>query len=167
MVSPTKTAAALVAGAGMLCAAHIAMAEESGTLRIIRTYVQDYTTIDHAGGSVTGGPLEGTVTVLESSGGPFVVGAHERITCVVYAKSTEAGIDLDAPCTMTAPSGDRWYTHSKRRAGDVEEGGGGSGSLDILGGTGVYEGISGTCTYDVGYLPDNWVSMIADCTWQK
>ena len=167
MVSATKMTAALVAGAGMLGAAHIAMAEESGTLRIIRTYVQDYTTIDHAGGSVTGGPLEGTVTVLKSSGGPFVVGTHERITCVVYAKSTEAGIDLDAPCTMTAPSGDQWYTHSKRRAGNVEEGGGGPGTLDILGGTGVYEGISGTCTYDVGYLPDNWVSMIADCTWQQ
>ena len=167
MLSATRVAGALVAGAGMLCAAHVATAEESGTLRIIRTYVQDYTTIDHAGGSVTGGPLEGTVTVLESSGGPFVAGAHQRITCVVYAKSTQAGIDLDAPCTMTAASGDTWYTHSKRRAGDVETGGGGPGTMEILGGTGVYEGIGGTCTYDVGYLPDNWVSMIADCTWQR
>ena len=167
MNSATKTAAALVAGASIMCAAHVAAAEESGTLRIIRTYVQDYTTIDHAGGSVTGGPLEGTVTVLQSSGSPFVAGTHARITCVVYAKNTAAGIELDAPCTMTAPTGDRWYTHSKRRAGTVEAGGGGPGTMEILGGTGVYAGISGACTYDVGYLPDSWVAMIADCTWQR
>ena len=167
MNSARNLAAALLAAAATTCAAYAAAAEESGTFRIVRTYVQDYVTIDHADGSVTGGPLEGTVTVMESSGGPFVAGAHERITCVVYAKTTEAGIDLDAPCTMTAPSGDTWYTHSKRRAGNVETGGGGPGTLEIQGGTGVYAGISGSCTYDVDYLPDDWVAMIADCTWQR
>ena len=167
MVSATKLAAALVAGAAILGAAHAAAAEESGTLRIIRTYVLDYTTIEHGDARYTGGSLEGSVTVLESSGGPFVEGTHERITCVVYGKSTEAGIDLDAPCTMTALSGDTWYTHSKRRVGTVDTGGGGPGTMEILGGTGVYAGISGSCIYDVGYLPDNWVAMIADCTWQR
>ncbi len=34
-------------------------AEEAGTLSFIRTYVQDYATIDFAGGSVTGGSLDG------------------------------------------------------------------------------------------------------------
>ena len=160
-------AAALIAGAVIACGAHTAAAEESGSFRIVRTYVQDYVTIDHAGGSVTGGPLQGTVTVMESSGGPFVAGAHERITCVVYAKRTEAGIDLDAPCTMTGSSGDTWYTHSKRRAGTLEPGGGGPGTMEILGGTGVYAGIGGQCTYEVDYLPDNWVAMIADCSWQR
>ena len=167
MVVATRMAAALFAGAAMLGAAHIATAEESGSVRIIRTFVQDYTTIEHGDSRYTGGPSEGSVTVLESSGGPFVKGTHERITCVVYAKSTEAGIDLDAPCTITAPSGDTWHTHSKRRAGTVEAGGGGPGTMEILGGTGVYAGISGSCTYDVGYMPDNWVATIADCTWQR
>ena len=160
-------AAALIAGAAIACGAHTAAAEESGSFRIVRTYVQDYVTIDHAGGSVTGGPLQGTVTVMESSSAPFVAGTHERITCVVHAKSTEAGIDLDAPCTMTGSSGDTWYTHSKRRAGTVEAGGGGPGTMEIQGGTGVYAGIGGRCTYEVDYLPDNWVAMIADCTWQR
>ena len=167
MASAAKMAAALVAGAGMLSTAYAATAEESGSVRLIRTYVQDYTTIEHGDARYTGGPLEGSVTILESSGGPFVAGTHERITCVVYAKSSEAGIDLDAPCTMTAPSGDMWYTHSKRRSGNVETGGGGPGTMEILGGTGVYAGIRGSCTYDVGYLPDGWVAMIADCTWRK
>ena len=167
MNSARTLAAALVAGAAITCAAHTATAEESGSFRVVRTYVQDYVSIDHAGGSVTGGSLQGSITVMESSGAPFVAGTHERITCVVYAKSTEAGIDLDAPCTMTAPSGDTWYTHSKRRAGTVEAGGGGPGTMKIQGGTGVYAGIGGRCTYEVEYLPDHWVAMIADCTWQR
>ena len=78
MVLAKKTAAALVAGAGIMCVAHTAAAEESGSLRIIRTYVQDYTTIDHGGVRVTGGTLEGAVTILQSSGGPFVEGTGAR-----------------------------------------------------------------------------------------
>ena len=167
MVSAKKTAAALVVGAGIMCVAHTATAEESGALRIIRTYVQDYTTIDHGGVRVTGGSLEGAVTILQSSGGPFVEGTHDRATCVVYIKRSEAGFDLEVPCETTAPSGDKWYTLSKRREGDVEAGSGGPGTMEILGGTGAYEGIGGSCTYDVDYLPDNWVVMIADCTWQR
>ena len=167
MVSAKKTAAALVVGAGIMCVAHTATAEESGALRIIRTYVQDYTTIDHGGVRVTGGTLEGAVTILQSSGGPFVEGTHDRAICVVYIKRSEAGFELEVPCETTAPSGDKWYTLSKRREGDVEAGSGGPGTMEILGGTGAYEGISGSCTYDVDYLPDNWVVMIADCTWQR
>ena len=33
--------------------------------------------------------------------------------------------------------------------------------MEIVGGTGAYEGISGSCTYDVDYLPDNWVVLVA------
>ena len=167
MASVTRMAAALTAGAGMLSAAWAAAADEGGSFRIIRTFLQGYTTIEHGDVRYTGGPSEGSITVLESSGGPFVAGTHQRITCVVFARSTEAGIDLDAPCTVTAPSGDTWYSHSKRRSGNVETGGGGPGTLEILGGTGVYAGIGGSCTYEVGYLPDNWVATLADCTWQR
>ena len=167
MFSGRKIAVALAAAAGVLGAAQGAVAEESGSVRLMRTYVQDYTTIDHAGGSVTGGTLDGTVTVLQSSGGPFVEGTHERATCVVYIKRSEAGFDLEVPCTATAPSGERWYTLSKRSAGDIETGGGGGGTVELQGGTGAYEGVSGSCTYDVDYLPDNWVVMVADCTWQR
>lgn len=160
-------AVALAAAAGIACVAQTATAEESGSVRLICTYMQDYTTIERGGTSYTGGALEGAVTVLESSGGPFVEGTHERVTCVVYARRSEAGIDLQAPCTMTAPSGDEWYTMSRRSTGDVETGGGGPGTMEILGGTGAYAGVSGSCTYEVDYLPDDWVAMVTDCTWQR
>lgn len=167
MSSGRTIAAALVAAGVITCAAHAAGAEESGSFRLVRTYVHDYVTIDQGAVTYTGGRLEGAVTILASSGGLFVEGTHERITCLVYSRRSEAGIDLEAPCTMTAPSGDQWYTTSKRSTGDVEAGGGGPGTMDILGGTGAYAGISGSCTYDAGYLPDKWLSMIADCTWRR
>ena len=167
MASVGKIVAALAVAAAVVGTAHGAGAEESGQVRLIRTYVQDYTTIDQPGGTVTGGTLEGAVTILESSGGPFVVGTHDRATCVVYIERSEAGFDLEVPCETTTLSGERWYTLSQRRAGDVETGGGGPGTMKILGGTGPYEGLSGSCTYDVAYLPDDWVVMIADCTWRR
>ena len=129
MISARKMAAALVAGAGISCVAYTATAEESGTLRIVRTYVQDYTTINHGGVRVTAGTLACVVTILQSSGGPFVEGTHDRATCVVYIKRSEAGFDLEVPCETTAPSGDKWYTLSKRSEGDVEAGSGGPGEL--------------------------------------
>ena len=92
MISARKMAAALVAGAGISCVAYTATAEESGALRIIRT---DYTTIDHGGVRVTAGTLAGVATILQSSGGPFVEGTHDRATCVVYIERSEAGYDPD------------------------------------------------------------------------
>ena len=153
-----------VVAAGLLAAAPVT-AEEAGTLSFIRTYVQDYTTIDFAGGSVSGGSLDGVVAILESSSGPFVEGVRDRVTCIVLAKRSQGGIDLEAPCTATNASGDQWYTLSKRSSGDLEAGG--PGTLEILGGTGAFEGVTGACTYGVSYLEDGWVSMTTYCTWQR
>ena len=110
MVSGGKIAAALAAAAVVVGTAYGAGAGESGSFRLIRTYVQDYTTIGQPGGTVTGGTLEGVVTILESSGGPFVEGTHDRATCVVYIRRSAAGFELEVPCETTTPSGERWYT---------------------------------------------------------
>ena len=150
--------------AGFLGAAPVG-AEETGTLSFTRTYVQDYATIDFAGGSVTGGSLDGVVTILESSGGPFVEDARHRVTCIVLAKRSQDDIDLEASCTATNASGEQWYTLSKRSSGNLETGG--PGTLEILGGTGAFEGVTGACTYGVSYLEGGWVSLTTDCTWQK
>ena len=151
----------------MLFPACIAAAEESGNFSMIRVQVQDYTTFDHAEGSVVGGTLEGTSTILESSGAPFVKGEHSVSTCVAYVKKSPAGIDLEIPCATTDASGDRLDTLSKRVAGGVEVGGGGEGRMELLGGTGRYAGVSGSCGYDVEYLAGKRLVLMADCTWRR
>ena len=152
----------LVAGAVSMSAA---AAGDEGTLRFLRTYVQDYTTIDHAGAQVTGGSLKGVVTIIDASDGPFAPGAHFRVTCVVTSKTSGQDFMLEAPCTADDASGDQWYTISKRDSGDIETGGG--GGVELAGGTGAFAGVTGSCSYEVSYLDGGWTAMMADCTWQR
>ena len=115
---------------------------------VISSMTTDYTTIVHAGGTIIGGASEGTSTTIESSGGPFVEGGHSETTCVVYGKQSATGTELEAACTATTPEGDELYSISKRRAGDIAEGGRGAGELMLVGGTGGNAGITGSCTFE-------------------
>jgi len=151
----------------VVCAAQTAFAEESGTYELIASEVHDYTTLEHAGRTITGGPLEGTASIVATSGGPFTDGADYRVTCVVYVKKSDAGLDLEAPCTMTDGAGDALYVLAERRAGDVAAGGGGRGNHRILGGTGKFSGIVGNCPYTTSYLPGKWIVTRAKCTWRR
>ena len=143
-----------------------ALAEE-GKLRLLRSYVRDYTTIDHAGAQIIGGSLTGTSTVLWSNAEPFVATEHAIVACIVHARTSENGIDLDSSCTMTDDDGDRLYNISRRRSGDLQEGGGGRGRTELIGGTGKYAGIVGVCSYDTVYLPDDRIVSDIDCTWRR
>ena len=149
------------------CAAGSAAAGESGTVELVTSFVRDYVTFDHAGGTVTGGILRGTTTVTGSSGDPFAEGESNLVVCLVYAKKTDAGMDLETPCTNTDTSGDTWFWIARRTAGDTEAGGGGEGQRELVGGTGKYVGVSGACTYSARYLADNRSVSVASCEWRK
>ncbi len=104
----------------------------------------DYTRFNFANQKIVSGPLHGTQTVIQSSGGPFVVGKSTVAVCVVYGKKSDAGMDLEVPCTNTDTSGDKLFTLSKRNVGDTDTGGGGDGRTQIIGETGKYAGITGS-----------------------
>ena len=167
MISARMAAAALLAAAGFGFGAQTAFAEESGSFRALMSVVTDYTTIDHAGAKVTGGSSTGTSTVLQSSGPPFAEGATHLLTCVVYATVSEAETDVRGNCTITDASGDSWFALAQRRVGDIEAGDGGAGRWEMMGGTGKYAGLSGSCPYDVQYLPGNRLVTSSDCTWKR
>ena len=160
-------AAAVVAATGIVCTVQTAVAGESGTFTVLSSMTTDYTMIAHAGGTIIGGASEGTSTTIESSGGPFVEGGHSHTTCVVYAKRSATGTELEAACTSTTPAGDELYSISKRSAGDVAEGGGGAGELMLMGGTGNNAGVTGTCTYEADYLANSRYVSRAECAWQR
>ena len=164
MFSRGMIALALV---GALGAVQTAGADESGSFSTIGSYVNNYVKFDHAGGTVVGGSMEGTDTVIESTGGPFSEGAHNLVTCVAYGKISAEGPDFEAPCTVTDASGDRLYTLARRRAGGVEKGGGGEGRLELLGGTGKYAGVTGHCAYAADYLANNRHVLTTDCEWRR
>ena len=160
-------AVALAAAIGIPCAATSAFAQDSGSFSAIASYVRDFTTVEHADGTYFGGSLEGSTTILASSGDPFVEGGHSLSTCVAFGKRSAAGVDLESACTIANASGDTLYLVAERRAGDVEAGGGGQGQLELAGGTGVYAGLTGSCAYETNYLANNQVVTTTDCTWHR
>ena len=161
-----RVVAVLVFAAGAACAAPLA-AGESGSFKLYTSAVHDYTVMKHAGRTITGGPLEGTAAIVETSGGPFAEGASYRVTCLVYARKSGAGLDLEAPCALTDADGDSLYVTAERRAGDTEVGGGGQGVQRILGGAGKYADVTGNCRYTTDYLPDDRLVSATTCEWRK
>ncbi len=158
---------AALAASMLLVLQDAASAQESGSFRVLHSYVQDYSTIDHAGGAVTGGSLVGTSTVLESSGPPFVEGETGVVRCIVFARASPDGVELEAPCAVTDDTGDELFLLARRRDGDTAEGGGGTGTYVIMGGTGKYADVAGECPYEARYLPENLVVSPTMCTWRR
>ncbi len=140
---------------GIMCAGPAAA--ETGSFTSVSSMTGGYTAIAHMDGTIFGGASEGTSTVVRSSGGPFVEGGSSRVTCIVHGKGSAAGTELEAACTVTAPSGDKQFWNSRRSAGDVAQGGGGAGRLEMLGGTGRFEGVTGSCSYQADYLTNELV----------
>ena len=144
--------AALVFAAGTFCAAQMASADhhvKSGSFEYVLSAITDFTAVEQLDYVVRAGTLDGTVTIIKSSGGPFEAGSSGTVSGVGYIKKSAAGIDLESPGTFTDSSGDKWYSVARRSAGDQAVGGGGAGRQEIAGGTGKYEGITGTCEYEV------------------
>ena len=162
--------AALVFAAGTFCAAQMASADhhvKSGSFEYVLSAITDFTAVEQLDYVVRAGTLDGTVTIIKSSGGPFEAGSSGTVSGVGYIKKSAAGIDLESPGTFTDSSGDKWYSVARRSAGDQAVGGGGAGRQEIAGGTGKYEGITGTCEYIVDYLPDNKIVTRSTCQWQR
>ena len=162
-----KCTTSMLVASGILYATQTVAAGESGSFSSVASLVYDYTTLEHAEQTFIGGPLHGTVTVVESSGGPFAEGQSSATACFVYSRRSEAGLDLETPCTNTDASGDRWFVMATRKAGDIQVGGGGEGRQEFMGGTGKYAGLSGTCVYTADYLSGDRVVSQARCEWRK
>ena len=155
------------AAALFLGVAEFASAGESGTFRALMSSTYEFTTVEVAGTRVTAGSVQGTFTVTESSGAPFVAGRHSASICVTYVKQSATGVDLEAPCVITDASGDALHLVLRRTEGTVGMDGGGEGSTQILGGTGAYSGIAGTCTYEATYIGERRVVGPAECEWHR
>ena len=103
-----------------ICAAVYA---DSGTYEAVASLVPQYKSMQHGDGTVTGGSSAGTSTIVKSSGAPFTEGASSSFECVVLAKKSAAGMDLEAPCASTDASGDKVFSVARRKEGDLSEGG--------------------------------------------
>jgi len=140
---------------------------ESGTYESVISIVTNYTTLEYADQTITGGPSHGKQTLIDSIGELFVKGASSALHCIVLAKKSAAGMDLEAPCTVVDSSGDKTFILYRTKGGDLTAGGAAQGTIEIVGGTGKYSGLTGKCAYQISYVPGNRGVTTQRCTWQK
>ena len=159
MVTGKRVIATLAAAGGLLCAAQHAVAGESGSFTSISVLTSSFTTLQQSGETIFAGPSEGASVITESSGGPFAAGGHIAMKCVVYGRVSASGVSLEAPCTATASTHGELYLHSRRT--------GTTGRSELLGGTGMYEGIAGACDYEVSSVSPKVNVTTAKCTWKR
>ena len=159
MVSGKRIVATLVAAGGLSCAVQHAVAGESGSFSSISVLTSSFTTLQQSGETIFAGPSEGASVITESGGDPFAAGTHIEMKCVVYGRVSASGVSLEAPCTATASTKDELYLLSKRT--------GKTGRSELLGGTGMYEGIAGACEYEVSRVSPQVNVTTAKCTWKR
>ena len=78
-------AIALATVVGFLSTASTLGADEGSTFSVLRSYVRDHTTLEHAADTISAGTLDGTVTTQASSDEPFTEGEHSLVGCVFCA----------------------------------------------------------------------------------
>ena len=123
-----QVGAVLFVAVGTLCATQTTVADhhvKSGTYEFVLSAVTDFTAVKQLDHVVRVGTLDGTVTIIKSSGGPFEVGSSSTLSGLLYLKKSAAGIDLESPGVFTDSSGDKWYAVARRSVGDQAVGGGG------------------------------------------
>ena len=162
-----KKIVAAVLTAVAVCATKPVGAQESGTFTVIGTFDHNYARLEFGDVEYVAGQARGTGTIVEATGGLFEPGQHGDMICLVHGTRTAAGFDLKAPCTWAEAQDASLYMLAVRRAGDVEAGGGGEGSFELLGGTGRFDGVGGTCGYETDYLAGERFVTIARCAWEK
>jgi hypothetical protein len=158
-------ASVCVALPGMALA--LASHAESGTVNLLTVALATVHSIQMGDTAVTARGGSGTVTVVRSSGGPFIEGSSGTVQYASFSKKTATGFELEADGVTTFSSSDTLQLLFKRRSGDLAAGTSGEGVLYLTGGPGRFAGVTGECKYKVDNLPGNWNVTMANCQWTR
>jgi len=162
------TAALGIAAAAILGTTQPGIGAQAGTFRLSIVSTSDYATVQQSDGTVFGGGMTGSGSILDSTGEPFTKDARIDVTCVVHGKKTAARLQLTTTCALkVGAGGDEFYVSGGRTEGDLTPGGGGTGRLTIGGGTGKFAGVGGTCDYEATYRSASEGSTAAACSWER
>jgi hypothetical protein len=138
---------------------------QSGTVDIVLSAKSDVYAVQMGDTTVTARGGNGTVTVVRSSGAPFVEGASATVRYASFSKKTPSGFELEADGVATFSSGDTLLLLFKRQSGDLAAGTSADGTLQLTGESGRFAGVNGQCKYRVDNLPGNWNVTVARCEW--
>ncbi|MCY3537327.1 MAG: hypothetical protein F4162_05960 [Synechococcus sp. SB0676_bin_10] len=158
--------------AGLVTPLSPALAQTSGQFTLAGSFAYSYEQIQHGGTTFTGGNLEGGATIVSSGQGSlFPEGQNFLQSCVVFSEESARGLDLKGPCTLTETKEygeDRLFFISIRKQGGLgDASSGGTGRMNLVGGTGKYAGITGQCSYETQYLTASTLVTTAECAWRQ
>ena len=121
----------------------------------------DLQTMDWRDGKLTIGTLKGIAITPESTNTIF--NGEYMQNCVIRAFRSKDASEVLANCSLTDKDGDVQYLTAERKQGDVSAGSSGRGMITMQGGTGKFQGTSGSCEYTAKYLKDNWQITESSC----
>lgn len=157
--------------AGLAASLSPALAQTSGRFALAGSFTYSADQLHHGSTTFTVVDLEGSVTVSSSQGALFPEGRSFLNSCVGFSEQSEAGLDLRSYCTLTEAAedgGDELFTVADRDEGDLGAANrGGTGHMDLVGGTGKYAHITGHCSYTTQYLDTSTAVTVVDCNWDK
>ena len=106
-------------------------------------------------------------TIIQTDNDLFPLYSNSFDESIASMVKSDDGIELQAYNLEISASNasDVVFSELIRKVGDVKKGG--QGNTTIVGGTGKYQGITGSCVYTAKYHPKNKMSQISTCKYNR
>lgn len=153
--------------AALLAAGHAGAGNEpaSGSFRLFAHFERDRAVIEQNGVTISAGSSHGIAVVFDGTAEPLRSGVFDADTVFLSRREGDR-LSLEGYSLRRDADGDEWYSRLKRVSGTQEQGTRGEGRYELLGGTGKYRGLTGSCTYGVSNLSGDAGVTLAECEWQ-
>ncbi len=149
----------MAATVGLAFAGQGAIAEDSGSFSTTTVLTTSYEVLQLTDLTTFAGSAEGHTAVTQSSGNPFPVGSQSEVKCLSFGQVTKAESRSQAACSMSTEEDSLLHLTSERT--------GPKGQIALLGGTGMYEGITGACEYTLTIVAATVAVTYSDCQWER
>ncbi len=151
----------------MLMVAVNLLADE-GSFQMSGTGLARIDSVKHGSASYLIADVKNSQTIYNSTGSLFSNGNILSLSGVVLIKKNPDNFSLEGYAVGVLNGGgtDTIFMNFERNEGDLSSGGGGQGRLNMTGGTGKFENITGTCIYDVTYLEKGAQLIFTKCKYK-
>jgi hypothetical protein len=150
------------AAAGLCALVTLPGHADSGTVDIVLAATSNAYPVQMGDTQVIASGGNGMLTLLHSSGRPFVEGSSATLQYAGFSKYTPSGLDLEADGLATFSPDDTLLLLFERKPDSP--GSAGEGTLRLMGGTGRFAGVDGQCKYKAENHPGEW-NLVANCQW--
>ncbi len=129
-----------------------------GSFRIMAHFDTAQTAVEQGRVSISSGASKGIVVVFDGTAEPFRFGVFDSTT-VLLTKQAEDSLSVEGYSVRKDADGDEWYSRLKRVTGA-------EGRYELVGGTGKYRGLTGSCAYGVSNISRDRGVTMGGCTWR-